>query len=51
MRRQRVVHVLEEQRGVVQDVEGDAVRDLDEVELGFLGQDVVDVGFEEGVLV
>ena len=44
-----VVHVLVEEGFAVEGVEGDAVGDLDEVELGFFGQDVVDVLGEEGV--
>lgn len=48
MRHERVVHVLEEERGRVEGVEGDAVGEFDQVELFFLGEDVLDVGFEEG---
>lgn len=33
----------------VEDVEGDAVRDLQDIELGFFGEDDVEVGFEERV--
>lgn len=38
--------MLEEEGHVVEGVEGDAVGQFDEVELGFLGQDVFDLGFE-----
>jgi hypothetical protein len=44
-----VVHVLPEERRVVEAVEADAVGDLDEVELFLFGQDFIDVRFEEGV--
>jgi hypothetical protein len=49
VRNDGVVHVLPEQRGVVEAVEADAVGDLDEVELFLFGQDFIDVRFEEGV--
>lgn len=41
--------MLPEQRLPVKAVEGDAVGDLDEVELALLRQDVVDVRGQEGV--
>ena len=44
-----VVHVLPEERGRVQAIEAHAVGYLDEVELFFLRQDFIDVGFEEWV--
>lgn len=33
----------------VEDVEGEAVRELEDIELGFLGEDGVEVRLEEGV--
>lgn len=47
MRDQRVVKVLEEQHAAVECVEGDAIGELDHVELRFLGEDIIDVRFEE----
>ena len=44
-----IVHVLVEERGIVEHVQTDAVGDLDEVELRFLGYQVVDVRLEERV--
>lgn len=44
-----VVHVLPEEGRAAIAVEGDAVGDFDEVELFFFGQDLFNVGFEEGV--
>ena len=41
--------MLPEERGAVEDVEGDAVGEFDEVELRFLRDDLVDVRFELGV--
>lgn len=35
--------------GVAEDVEGHAVGEFDGVELGFFGDEGVEVGFEEGV--
>ena len=49
MRHDGVVHVLPEERRGVEDVEGDAVGEFDEVELGLFGDDFVDVWFELGV--
>lgn len=44
-----IVHVLEEEGRRVEGVEGDAVGELDEVELLFLREDVFNVGLELGV--
>jgi hypothetical protein len=49
VRHDRVVHVLPEERGGVEDVEGDAVGEFHEVKLGLLRDDFVDVWFEAGV--
>jgi hypothetical protein len=50
VREDGVVHVLIEEGSVADAVERDAVGELDDVELLLLGQDGVDVGFEEGVV-
>ena len=46
MRDDGVVHVLEEERGVIEDVERNAVRKFDQIQLTLLRHDVVDVRFE-----
>jgi hypothetical protein len=45
----RVVHVLPEQRSVVETVKRDAVGEFDDVELAFLGHDLFNVGFKRGI--
>lgn len=45
----RAAVVLEEERGGVEEVEGDAVGEFGGGEGGLLGEDGVDVGGEEGV--
>lgn len=50
MREQRRLNVeLEEERLAVDDVEADAVGQLDLLERRLLGEELVDVGGEEGV--
>ena len=49
VRDQGVIHVLVEERGGVEGVQGDAVGEFYGVELGFFGEDGVDYGGEEGV--
>jgi hypothetical protein len=49
MGQQRVVHVLEEEGCGAEGIERDAVGQFYEVELLLFGEDVVDVGVEEGV--
>jgi len=44
-----IIHVLPEESCAAQAIEGDAVGYLDEVELLFLGEDVIDVWFEARV--
>lgn len=44
-----VVHVLPEERLIVEDVQRDAIGELDQVELGLLGHNVVDAWFERWV--
>jgi len=49
MRDDSIVHMLKEQRRIVQSIKRDSVWKLDQVELFFLRQDLVDVGFEKRV--
>jgi len=51
VRDQRVVHVLEEDGRGAEEVEGDAVGNLEDIELFFFRENFVDVGFKarEGV--
>ena len=49
VRHNGIIHVLPEQRLAAEAVEGDAVRDLDRVELLLLGQDLIDVGLDAGI--
>lgn len=45
----RIVHVLPEEGLAAETVQRDAVGDFDHVQLLFLGEDLIDVGFKTGV--
>lgn len=46
---QRVIHMLVEERSIVERIESDPVRQFDGIELGFLGEDGFDVGLEQRI--